>query len=192
MRSHDSERPERPTQADADVAAPVGIDLTTPADVVDGRSLQLLRVDVAGHRCALPTQVVVEIHAAVRLVPLPGAPDVVVGMVNRRGRTVPVVSLRRRLGVPPRPERKDDHLVVLRLGERELAVLVDAAVDVVDVPAATVDHAVARANESLLSQGVAVLPEGLLVVLDATAFLSPGEFSDLDHALQRALATVSA
>ena len=161
-------------------------DASAEASAATARELQLLCVDVAGNRCALPVDAVVEIHPAVQLVPLLDAPEVVVGMVNRRGRALPVLDLRRRLGLPPRPLQAADRLVVLRLPDRDVAMVVDAAVDVVTVEAETIDTAVARSTEAVRTQGVAVLPDGLLVVLDVAAFLSCTESAELDEALQQA------
>lgn len=148
-----------------------------PAPLVAPR--ELLVVEVAGHRCGLPLDAVVEIHPAVLLVPLPGAPEVVLGLVNRRGQALPVLDLRRRLGLPVRPTRLDDRLVVLRLPDRQLALQVDAALDVMTAP--SVDETVmAHASRS---GGAAVLTDGLLVVLDLAAFLSSDEAVALDDAL---------
>lgn len=153
-------------------------------DGAAGVQRQLLCVEVAGHRCALPVDVVVEIHPAVQLAPLPDAPEVVIGLVNRRGVPTAVLDLRRRLGLPARPLQLEDRLVVVRLPTRAVALLVDAAVDVLTVPAAAVDQAVARASDAVRSQGVAVLADGLLVVLDVATFLSSHEASALDEAMQ--------
>lgn len=161
-------------------------------DVGTGRrdvGLQLLCVDVAGHRCALPVEDVVEIHAAVQLTSLAGAPVQVAGVINRRGRPVPVLDGRRLLGAVTRPLRVDDCLVVVRLREREVALLVDAALEVLDVPATAIDEAVATGNDAALSRGVVVLPDGLLVVLDVAAFLSSDDVSTLDEALRHTLQT---
>ncbi|MBW3631111.1 MAG: chemotaxis protein CheW, partial [Gemmatimonadetes bacterium] len=106
--------------------------------------LHLLRVEVAGTACALPLDLVLEIHAAVQLTPLPDAPEVVVGLMNRRGRALPVLDLRRRLGLPSRPIRSDDRLVVLSVPGREVALQVDAAVDVLTVPTSALDEAAAE------------------------------------------------
>jgi purine-binding chemotaxis protein CheW len=143
----------------------------------------LLVVSVADHRCALPLDAVVEVHAAVQLTPLPDAPDVVVGLVNRRGTSLPVLDLRRRLGLPPRPLHPADCLVAVRLPDHDVALLVDAALDLVTVPAEAVDTAVAQASAALYSAGVAVLPDGLLVVVDLTRFLSRDEAQALQGAL---------
>lgn len=149
--------------------------------------LELLVVEVHGHRCGLPVESVLEIHPAVQLVALPDAPDVIVGLMNRRGRALPVLDLRRRLGLPSRPIRPDDRLVVLSVPGRELALQVDTAVDVVTVPESALDEA--ASEEAVRSQGVAVLPDGLLVVLDMATFLSPGESAVLEAALARAAAS---
>lgn len=140
---------------------------------------ELLVVEVAGHRCGLPLDAVVEVHPAVLLVPLPDAPEVVLGLVNRRGQALPVLDLRRRLGLPVRPTQLDDRLVVLRLPDRAVALQVDAAADVLTVT--EVDEAVVA--QASRSGGAAVLADGLLVVLDLTAFLSGDEEVALDAAL---------
>lgn len=156
--------------------------------VLDGRPaaafMSLLVVEVHGHRCGLPVEAVVEIHPAVQLVGLPDAPEVVVGLMNRRGRALPVLDLRRRLGLPTRPIRPDDRLVVLSVRGRSLALQVDAAVDVLTAPTSALDEA--AAEEAVRTQGVAVLPDGLLVVLDMATFLSSGEAAALEAALARA------
>jgi purine-binding chemotaxis protein CheW len=157
----------------------------------DEGQLHLLCVDVAGQRCGLPIEAVVEIHPAVQLAPLPDAPEIVAGLVNRRGRALPVLDLRRRLGLPPRQLQVADRLVVLRLPDREAALLVDAAVDVLTVAAALVDEAVMRSTQALLSQSVAVLPDGLVVVLDVASFLSSTDVAALDAAMQQALTASS-
>jgi pantothenate kinase/chemotaxis signal transduction protein len=147
----------------------------------------LLHVEVDGHRWGLPLDSVVEIHPAVQLAPLPDAPDVVVGLLNRRGHALPVLDLRRRLGLPMRPLQVEDRLVVLHVDDRDVALLVDAALDVLAVPSAAVDRAVTQSADALRSAGVAVLPDGLLVVLDVATFLEPAEVLVLDEALRHAV-----
>ena len=161
-------------------AAPAGID-----GGARGGVLQLLCVGVAGRRCGVPTDVVVEVHPAVQLAPLPDAPPAIVGIVNRRGSALPVLDLRRRLGLPTRQVQLDDRLVVLQAAARDIGLLVDAAVDVIDVPGESVDRAIASATDSFLSEGVALLADGLLVVLDVDAFLSSDDVVTLEQALER-------
>lgn len=155
-----------------------------PADVPgpDAAERQLLVVEVAGHRCGLPLDAVVEIHPAVELVPLPDAPDVVVGLVNRRGSPLAVLSLRRRLGLPDRLLQEDDHLVVVRVPDRDVALLVDVAAELAAVPVVDIDRA--AATGAVHARGVAVQRDRLLVVVDLSAFLSLAEAARLEHSLR--------
>lgn len=142
---------------------------------------ELLVVEVAGQRCGLPLDAVVEVHPAVEVVPLPDAPDVVVGLVNRRGSALAVLSLRRRLGLPDRPLQEDDHLVVLRLPDRDVGLLVDVAAELAAVPLVDIDSA--AASGAVHTEGVAVQRDRLLVVVDLSAFLSVTEAALLEHSL---------
>jgi chemotaxis signal transduction protein len=59
----------------------------------------VLVVEVAQRRVAFLAAAVDEVLPAALPVPLPGAPDVVDGLLDVRGDTVPVVDVRRRFGL---------------------------------------------------------------------------------------------
>jgi len=99
-------------------------------------ALELLAVDIAGERIALPLEAIVHVHRATEVTPVPGAPARVVGLVAWRGRVLTVVDLAERGGNVEIGEQSR----VLVLGERRAAfgLLVDAVDDVVSVDAADV------------------------------------------------------
>lgn len=143
--------------------------------------LQVVVVEVEGRGCGLLARDVHEVVAAVRPSPLPGAPPEVEGLVDLRGTTVPVLDLRVQFGLPGRPVRPSDRLVVVDAAGRRLALRVDRVVDLVPVAAADVDaHPLAGAG---VTAGVARLPDGLLVICDLEAFLSADDVVALDLAL---------
>ncbi len=51
-----------------------------------------------------------------------------------RGKTIPVMDLRGRFRIPPRPERNPGELIVVRLRDGALALGVDEVVEIIDVP----------------------------------------------------------
>src|SRR5438132_11867874 len=65
-------------------------------------------------RCALPVSRVDRVLPALAITPLPDAPPVVAGYAVLQGQMVPVLDLRRCLGLPEREVRLDDSLVVAR------------------------------------------------------------------------------
>jgi purine-binding chemotaxis protein CheW len=100
--------------------------------MVTGDTLGSLVVFALGeHRFALSMSVVERIVRVVEITPILDAPPGVVGVVNVHGRIVPVFDIRPRFGLPAKEVDVDDHLVIAHTGNREVAILVDSAVDVV-------------------------------------------------------------
>lgn len=124
---------------------------------------------------------VVEIVRAVWVTPLPGAPDVVEGVIDVRGRLVPVLDLRRRFGLPPRKITTEDHMILVRAARRTRALRVDRATDITMV--APADIGPPAHLEIAHLAGVARLEDGLLLLADLAGFLSEAEARSLDEAL---------
>jgi purine-binding chemotaxis protein CheW len=133
-------------------------------------------------RLALPLASVLEILPAMECATLPDAPPVVSGVVNLRGRPVPVVSLRERLGLPRVKCHPDHHVVVCSIGVRHVALWVDHAEAVTSVDAALVAPAETVVASRYLD-GIALLPDGLMFVVDLQSFLDSDEALRLEAAM---------
>jgi len=70
-----------------------------PADAQAGELLEILEFTLAGERYAVESSRVRGIHPLQGMVPLPCAPDCVLGMLNVRGQVVPVLGLRSMMGL---------------------------------------------------------------------------------------------
>jgi purine-binding chemotaxis protein CheW len=135
----------------------------------------VLIMAVGRQRYAVRVSDVVEILRAVAVVPLPTAPPVVLGVMDLRGALVPVLDLGVRFGLPPRPVSPDEHFVVLRRPGRVVALRVDAAQGLRLLGEGQV-HPVSNIVPSAeFVQGLAPLPDGILLIADAQAFLSEAE-----------------
>ena len=76
-------------------------------------------------RYALPLSAIREVVVApTEYTRVPRAPVSVKGVVNLRGRVVPVVDLRALLEVAPHPTAVSTRLILLELGRRELGLLI--------------------------------------------------------------------
>lgn len=142
----------------------------------------VLVVEVGGYRCGLPVEVVVELHRMVASVPLPEAPAVIDGVIDVRGGVVAVLDLRTRFGLSRRSARPSDHLVLVGVEDRTVALRADRVLDLVTVSASAVVAAVGLPSGPHL-RGVARLDDGLLLIHDVGAFLSDDEAAALDDAL---------
>lgn len=99
---------------------------------------------------------------------VPGAPDVIRGLINLRGQIVTAIDMRRRLGLPSRDREAMPMNMVVRAEDDAVSLLVDEIGDVLDVDASTYE----RPPENLepaareLIRGVYKLKDNLLLVLD--------------------------
>jgi len=96
--------------------------------------VELCAVAIGDAEYVLDLRRVREIVAGAELVPVPRGPEWVDGVVHLRGATLPAVDARRRLGLPPRPAGQKPRVLLVAVGRRSLALLVDAVVGVVRLP----------------------------------------------------------
>ena len=85
---------------------------------------------VGGAEYAIPAAEVLQMESFTGATPVPGAPSHVAGLVQVRGRVVPVVDARARFGLPAAERTLDSRVVVGKLGERTVGLLVDSAREV--------------------------------------------------------------
>ena len=91
---------------------------------------------VAGSEYVLPASDVLQMETFVGATPVPGSPQWVLGLVQVRGRVIPVIDLRRRFGLPPQEGTLDSRIVVVQTGERVVGLLADAAREVLRIDSA--------------------------------------------------------
>jgi len=134
-------------------------------------------------RYGLPLESVVEVLPAVALTPLPKAPAIVEGVIDLRGRVVPVLDIRSRFRLPARPMDVADHLIVARAGGRTVAIRADEAIDLVRLEAPDVEPLDPVVPGAAYVAGVARTADGLVLLHDLLTFLTRAESDDLDRAL---------
>ena len=162
-------------------SAPNGAVLGTAKPVAAGETTVVL-IEVAGQLLGLPAARVEQVRPAAQVTRLPGAPQLVEGVVNLHGDLTPVLDGRRRLGIARREMKLSDRFVILRARGRRLVMHVDAAVGVVNVPQAEIDAAASLRIDTFGCAGIARLRNGMFVVHDTDALLSPREFGLLEGA----------
>ena len=95
---------------------------------------------VGGDCFAVPSASVAEVLRDGRITRVPHAPEAVLGLLHLRGRIVPVIDMRRRLGFPVSILSANPTHLVLRLHDDWYSLLVDEMLDVIEVPADSIEH----------------------------------------------------
>lgn len=122
-----------------------------------------------------------EINKIVHITTIPNAPSFVEGIINLRGKVIPVINLRKRMGLPEKAADKDTRIVVVDMEGRITGFIVDSVSEVLRIPAsiteAPPEFAGGKKQEYIIS--VAKLEDRLLMLLDLSKVLAEDEKAQL-------------
>ena len=137
---------------------------------------------VNGRDCAVDVLRIDEVLRPVPVTPLPAAPPFVEGLIELRGRFLPLIDLRKRFGVGAPPEPESGKYIVAPLHGAPVALVVDDVSGVERIPDELIQPppnlASGRIAPPFLS-GVVRWNDRVLMVLDLEAILTPSERDEL-------------
>jgi purine-binding chemotaxis protein CheW len=145
--------------------------VTTPGD-----DIQLVAFRLAGQDFAFNIFQVERILRYEAPAPLPKAPDFLEGMLRYQDGAVPLIDLRKRLGVAA-PQEEGTRIVVLEWDGTRLGAVVDAVTEVMQVPASSVSSppAIVRGLAAEYITGIVVRDKRTIVVFNTSKLLSARE-----------------
>lgn len=149
-----------------------------------GLSNQLVAFTLDEQRFALSLASVDEAARMMEITPLPRAPDSVLGVVNIRGRIIPVFNLRKRFHLPEREVEVSDQLLIARSSRRRVALAVDEVSGFVECADERIVAADAILPQIDYVEGVLRLDDGILLIHNLDLFLSLDEEESLDECMK--------
>jgi purine-binding chemotaxis protein CheW len=121
------------------------------------------------------------------ITPIPNAPSFILGMINLRGKIIPVIDLRQRLringGVRTENDRRS-RILIVEMFTHVTGFIVDSVSEVMKVAESEIEptpHLVASSINAEYIQGVIKLPNRLIMLLDFSRILNPQEGRDMDR-----------
>ncbi|MCI0572795.1 MAG: chemotaxis protein CheW [Myxococcaceae bacterium] len=135
--------------------------------------LALLQIRLEGDAFALPLLQVLEVVRPGPLTRVPAAPEHVRGLMNLRGRILPVLELRTRLGLSAAVHSPLSRVVVVERQQRRFGLWVDEALGVLQAPRSTLAAPPPEVRSPLSDYVSATLPlpSGMALVLDIERLL---------------------
>ena len=149
-----------------------------------GSQVRVVAFRLNGDRYAVPLTAAERVLPMVALSPLPGAPDVVLGALNLHGAVVPVLDIRRRLGLPAGELGPSARLLVGRTERRVLALPADTVEGVLEIAAEAIVPPETMLPRLEHVSGIVPLADGLLLIHDLDTFFSIDEERQLSEALR--------
>ncbi|HEX8872485.1 MAG TPA: chemotaxis protein CheW [Candidatus Acidoferrum sp.] len=127
-----------------------------------------------------------EIVRVPEITSVPNAPDTIEGVINLRGKIIPVMDLRKRFGNAPTQPDKKNRILVVELDNRLLGLIVSSASEVLKIPPSEIEApgTVFAEGESSYVTGVGKLKGRLIILLDIARLLHRPEFKKFEEAAE--------
>ena len=145
------------------------------------KELQVVGFRIGRETFGLPISIVREIVRVPEITSVPNAPEYIEGVINLRGRIIPVVDLRKRFGDKTFERDKKNRIVVVELGSRAVGLIVNSASEVLRIRPSEIDepHNVFKEGELNYITGIGKLNGRLVILLDLSKVLERGELNHL-------------
>jgi purine-binding chemotaxis protein CheW len=160
--------------------------LSTSADVRAGKYLAF---QLHGEEFAIPVEKVREIMGVLDITAVPGTPPHVKGVLNLRGKVIPVVDLRLKFGMPALDYNDRTCIVVVQVtgtqGPMLMGVVVDSVAEVLQAASSDIEDTPSFGQDVRVPYvlGLAKIKGEVKILLDIDQIMTEREWVPIDLAL---------
>lgn len=147
----------------------------------DGELLQLVSFEVGDEEYAVPILSVQEINRMMQITRVPKSPPFVEGVINLRGKIIPVIDLRKRFGLAELENCDDVRIIVVEVAGRVIGFTVDRVNEVLRINPGIVEPppSMVCGLDTEYVQGVGKLEDRLLILLNLEKLFSAAELAEI-------------
>jgi len=143
--------------------------------------LQLVSFNIGDEEFGVDILRVQEINRMTEFTRVPNAPEYVVGVINLRGKVIPIIDLRKRLGMTMKETTKDTRIIVVEISNRIIGFVVDSVNEVIRINRNITEPPPPMVSgiESEYITAIGKLEDRLLILLDLEKILTAKEKDEL-------------
>jgi len=158
----------------------------TQSETEDTQKDKYLTFHLAGEDYGIDILYVIEIIGIQNITDVPDMPSFIRGVINLRGKVVPIMDVRARFGLEDRDYDDRTCIIVVNIEGTEVGLVVDEVSEVMDIPEANVEPAprTSRNNEDSYIQGMGKVNTDVKILLDIHKLLFAGEMQKLTESLE--------
>lgn len=149
---------------------------------MEDRVLQIVDFELANENYGVAISDVHEIIRMVEVTRIPKAKQFIEGVINLRGRIIPIIDLRKRFGLESKVVDKDKRIIVVRVEDQTVGMIVDAVSEVLQVSASQIEGVSSLVSSQVDTEfisGIAKVDNRLIILLDLTKVLTAKERAEL-------------
>ena len=150
----------------------------------DAQKDKYLTFHLAGEDYGIEIRYVTEIIGIQKITEVPDMPDFIRGVINLRGKVIPVMDVRTRFRLPSREYDERTCIIVVDINESSVGLVVDEVREVADIPEAQVEPppATGQTKGGSYIQGLGKLDNEVKIILNVNRLLNDGELEPLIEA----------
>ena len=150
-------------------------------DSANGEQLELLSIRANDQDFAIDIMSVCEIRGWTPSTPIPHAPNYIKGMINLRGKVLPILSLAERLNLAAGQPTSSSVVVVVVVANRMVGLLVESVSDIIKIDRETIQEtpSVGSSGPSSTIRGLVTLEDSIVSILSLPELLPADGRTDL-------------
>ncbi|MCM8525569.1 MAG: chemotaxis protein CheW [Lentisphaeraceae bacterium] len=140
---------------------------------IDAQKDKYLTFHIGDEDYAISICHVTEIIGMLKITEVPQTPDYIKGVINLRGKVIPVMDIRLRFQMPARDYDERTCVIVVHFKENVVGLVVDTVSEVLDIPEKDVEHSQSfnqTADKNFIC-GMGKVNEQIKMVVDINALL---------------------
>jgi len=144
------------------------------SDLKRDELLQLVSFTIGEVEFGVDILHVQEINRMVNITQVPNSPVYVIGVINLRGKVIPIIDLRTRIGMERKVNDKNTRIIIVEIEGRTVGFIVDAVKEVLRIPFRITEKppSMTQKIDSGYITAVAKLEDRLIIMLDLEKVLS--------------------
>ncbi len=151
------------------------------SDISTAKPGQYLTFQLMTEQYGVPIATVREINRVGEITPVPKTPDFVKGVMNLRGKIIPVINLRARFGMASIDYTRDTCIIVIDTDFGQVGMIVDAVREVADLHQNQIEPPPVLGNEETMAfiRGMGKLEDRVIILVDVVSALSQEQMTQL-------------
>jgi len=143
--------------------------------------LQLVSFKMCNEEFGVDILSVQEINRMSEITKIPNSPEYVEGVINLRGRVIPVVDLRTKLNFPKAEQSANSRIIIVEVSARVIGFIVDEVSEVLRIPASITEAppSLTSGVNSEFITSVAKLEDRLIILIDLERVFSAEDKKEL-------------
>lgn len=146
-----------------------------------GELLQLVSFNLGDEEFATDIMNIQGINRMVEITKIPNTPEYVEGIIDLRGKVIPIIDLRKRIGLPITDYNNNTRFIVIELEQSVVGFIVDSVNEVLRIDSSLTEApptSISGVNTDFITS-VAKLENRLIILLDMNFILSEKEKNEL-------------